>query len=361
MRHFFVIIFFLLPVANSALAEPKPISKLEVGILTSLSDEWASEGNNIVRGAQLAAEELNQAGGVEGLHLALVPEDTQEANSGAKAVSAYRKLRLQGLSFFIGPAGTPAAMALAPIIAKDPVIVITPLVGVREFSSTAKNIFNSRGVDEASSRLMARYAFEQGWKRSSVLSSQQAWENAQGKAFRDEFEKLGGKVVAFQEPLPDASDLKTPVTRILAPKPDVVFMSNANRMPIAARELSNLGYRGPRLTTMLDNSMVEQAQGTLEGAIFADFGGPSAEFRKKFEGRFGAPPGLGANTSYDAVMALASAIRQAHSLVPSEVLRALTTVSVPGSAGTFSFDINRLAQRQLVKFRVLKSDFKQFS
>ncbi len=133
-------------------------SSINVGVLASLTDEWAAFGDNIVKGARLAAQELNQSGGVRGSMLNLVVEDTREANSGAQAVTAYRSLRLREVQYFIGPTGTPAGLALAPILRRDsPVIVVTPSVGVRDFSDSGPNVFNTRGVDEASSKLTARY------------------------------------------------------------------------------------------------------------------------------------------------------------------------------------------------------------
>jgi branched-chain amino acid transport system substrate-binding protein len=359
MRPFLALILLILATRSPAVAESTSNLKLKVGILASFADEWAPEGKNIIQGTQLAAEEINLAGGVLGQAIVLVPEDTQEANSGAKAVSAYRKLRQQNVSFFIGPAGTPAGMSLAPIIAREQVLIITPLVGVREFSDSAKNIFNARGVDDANSRSMAKFAIDHGWRRASVICSQQAWESAQGRAFRDEFEKLGGQVVAFEEPLPNALDLRTPLTKLLAPKPDVVFMSNANRMPLAAKELLVLGYKGPKLTTLIDDSMAKQALGSLDGAIFTDFGDSSTEFTSKYQKRFGEKPGLGTNTAYDALMALASAINTSKSFDPVKVSQTLATISIPGSSGAFSFDPSRLARRSLVRFQIVNSEIRK--
>src|SRR5262249_22747728 len=147
---------------------------------------------------------------------------------------------------------------------------------------------------------------------------------------------------------PDTLDLKTPVTKALNARPEVIFMSNANRMPTAAREMTNLGYHGPILTTILDDSLIEQAQGQLEGAIFASFGNPSSDFVQKFESHFGRKPGLAADTAYDAVIALSEAIKTSKSMEPGKIAHALASISVNGSAGKFSFDSHRVAKRDLI-------------
>jgi ABC-type branched-subunit amino acid transport system substrate-binding protein len=82
----------------------KPAS-IKIGILASLTDEWATLGDNIIKGAKLATATLNESGGLCAAMLDLVIEDTRGANSGAHAVTAYRSMRQRGIRFFIGPTG----------------------------------------------------------------------------------------------------------------------------------------------------------------------------------------------------------------------------------------------------------------
>lgn len=199
---------------------------------------------------------------------------------------------------------------------------------------------------------MARFAIEQGWKRAGILSSQQPWESAQGSAFRDEFTRLGGFVAALEEPLPDASDLKTPIAKMLKAKPDVIFLSNANRLALAARQIKAAGYEGPKLAALLDQSLVEQAQGTLEDTRFAAFGSPSPDFKKRFADRYKEAPGLGADTGYDAVMAMGLAMKQTQSSSPQRMATALPTIKFLGASGPFAFDEDRIAKRSLARFIV---------
>ncbi|MCC6954568.1 MAG: ABC transporter substrate-binding protein [Deltaproteobacteria bacterium] len=353
LRHLFYQLAIYLA-ACSAFFQPTIVraeESVSIGILASLSDEWAAVGKNIVRGAEIARDELNSSAGL-GKPIRLVIEDTREANSGATAVSAYRNLRQRGVTIFVGPVGAPAGMSLAPIVAKEPVVMITPVVGVRDFSDAAPNIFNARGVDESSSRTMARFAIQRGWKRAGILSSQQPWESAQGNAFRDEFTRLGGVVAALEEPLPDASDLKTPIAKVLQAKPDVIFLSNANRLALAARQIKAAGYEGPKLAALLDQSLVEQSQGTLEGTRFAAFGSPTPDFKQRFADRYKEAPGLGADTGYDAVMAIGLAMKQTRSSSPERVVPALATIQFPGASEPFAFDADRIAKRSLARFIV---------
>ncbi len=347
MRHLLILVSSIFAL-NLSLAE----ESIKIGVIASISDEWAALGTATVNGVKLAATEINDSGGVDGRRIELLVEDSQEANNGSRAVSAFRSIRQRGVSYFIGPSGTPAAMALAPIVKAEPIVIITPSVGVRDFSDSGSNVFNSRGIDEDASAEMARMALQRGWKRAVVLSSQQPWELAQGGAFRKEFERLGGVVQAHESPLPETNDFRSILTKLLAVKPQVVFLSNYNRLAVAAKQLVELGYAGPKLSTVLDNSIVAASKGSLNGDEFASFVGPTMEFREKYRRLFHAEPDFGADTGYDALIALAKAMRQSLSQPPAEVAKRVSAVRFQGAAGSFSFDSRRIAERKLKSFSV---------
>ena len=61
---------------------------MPISALLCLTGECAEWGGNSVKGLQLAADEINEAGGVLGQNLCLVVQDSQEADGGGKSVSA---------------------------------------------------------------------------------------------------------------------------------------------------------------------------------------------------------------------------------------------------------------------------------
>lgn len=234
----------------------------------------------------------------------------------------------------------------------DPVVMITPTVGVRNFSDAGRNLFNSRGIDEQASAEMARVAFSRGWKKAAILASQQPWEQAQGEAFGREFKRLGGIITAQEFPLPETNDFRTIILKLLGGKPEVIFLSNYNRMGVAAKQLAQSGYTGPKLTTVLDSSALQIASGALNESEFASFIGPTELFRKKFREGFGVDPELGADTGYDAMFALAQSLRDTSGTNASKVSERLSSIQFEGASGHFSFDTSRFASRKLKRFIV---------
>lgn len=81
--------------------------RLKIGALLCLSGGCAEFGTNSLRGAQLAAEEINAEGGVLGQEIEIVAQDTHEATSGGHAIQAYHQMMLdREVKYLVGPTWT---------------------------------------------------------------------------------------------------------------------------------------------------------------------------------------------------------------------------------------------------------------
>lgn len=333
------IIFATLDKLRTRLSDTE--QKWEIGLVVCLTGPCAADGDSTVKGAKLAAKELNTRGGVLGRKVSFKIEDTAEATSGAKAVTAYRSVRLnKELQFLIGPTWTPGGLALAPLLAKDKnILAMSPSLGVSDYNEASDNIFNNRGADAIASRKLAQFAISRGWKRVAIMSSQQPWEAAQAAYFAEEFERNGGTITVKVEPLPTNTQLHAEALKIVNSKPEAIFYSTVVQLAIVAKELKNLGFKGPQIAAYLDQTRIEEAQGALDGTFSSDLAEPTAEFQTKFAAAYpGAKLELPAGTAYDAVMLYAKAIEKAQSFKIETVKQALLSLDYQGATGRIIFD-----------------------
>lgn len=313
---------------------------IKIGVLACLSGGCAEWGVATKNGLLIAQDEINSKGGVLGRRIELVFEDTDEATSATKAVTALKKLLSHGdIKLFIGPTWTPAALAIVPVAGSmHDVLMISPSVGVAEFNESSPNLFNTMMHSESATKKLAQLARSTGWKRAGVFSSEQPWESLQAKVFKEEFTRLGGEVVAFVEPNPDAKDLRTEALKVSASKPDGVFLANLNQSAIAARQLRTLKYSGQFFCALLDQTRVDEADGALEGAISAQSPEANASFTTAYNQRFGGASDAAADTAHDALVALAKAITAAGVTDSKFVQKALLDVTFDGASGRIAFD-----------------------
>lgn len=108
--------------AAPAIAANEPI---KIGYLPALTGPSSSTGVGINRGVQLALEDINNAGGVNGRKLELIVRDTQ--SDPTKAVNAVSELtQRQKVSMIFGPVNSGEALAATPLIARDKVPMLHP-------------------------------------------------------------------------------------------------------------------------------------------------------------------------------------------------------------------------------------------
>ena len=108
--------------AAPAIAQNDPI---KIGYLPALTGPCSSTGVGINRGTQLAVEEINKAGGINGRKIELISRDTQ--SDPTKAVNAVAELTQRAKASIIwGPLNSGEALAATPLIARDKVPMLHP-------------------------------------------------------------------------------------------------------------------------------------------------------------------------------------------------------------------------------------------
>jgi ABC-type branched-subunit amino acid transport system substrate-binding protein len=134
---FFLAVLSLLLCPFQLEAQVKP---LKIGVVLCLSGGCQQTGTHALNGMMLARDEINSKGGILNRPVELVVQDSREVDSPSYSVSAYRQLRLdREISLFAGPSWSIGGLAIAPIAARDPVILIAPTVGLEDFNETADN------------------------------------------------------------------------------------------------------------------------------------------------------------------------------------------------------------------------------
>lgn len=332
---------------------------LKIGVMLCQTGPCAQTGMSSLKGIQLAREEINNRGGILGRQVQLEVLDTREASGGSGAVTAFQALSSDpSINIIIGTTWDGGGLPLVPLLKRNPSItLISPSIGVAEFSRGAKNIFNLWPLDEESSKVLAKYAIRNNWRRVGILSSQNNWAQAQAKNFSNAINLGGGEVVSNQEPMPLQTDLSVEVLKIIKSDPDVVLFTEFSHMPVAARKLRQQGYQGAFFAVQMDSTMIETANGGLEGAIFPKFRTASNEFIAAFQKKFNEEPQMAADTGYDSLKIIQAVIQQEGHFDPSTFSAVLSNLVMEGASGSISFDKDRVIRRTPDLYRVTGQGF----
>ena len=307
------------PAPSTARSATGPLVIGTVGALTGPEAHFGSESQN---GAQLAVEEANAAGGVQGRQLVIRSYDSQSRPE--EAVNAMTRLVTQdGALFVVGENQSSLSLAMAPAAAAGEVPMISPSsTNPRVTSEGGPYVFRVCFTDTFQGQLLARYARETLKAERVAMLVDQKSDYALGlaKVFATRFGALGGKIVADEAYAKGDTDFRSQLTRAKAAQPELLFIpgyySDVGPMARQARELGMRatllggdGWDSGERLGQLGGSAVEGAQYSTHFAP-DNPGGRVQDFIARYKARFGhVPDALGA-LGYDAARVGIDALRR---------------------------------------------------
>lgn len=216
---------------------------IPIGLVASQNGDLKPWGEDSVKGARLAIEEVNAAGGVNGKKVSLYIEDSnskpeQGKSAAEKLASEDKVICLLGevASGITAQMGTVADEKNIPLIA----------VGATRTDLTQghPNISRVCYTDAFQGPVMAKFAYEELGLRNVALMTdkKQPYSTGLSQSFRDYFVKLGGKIVDEQFYESGNTTFTGQLTNLKAKNPDGLFMSGYfNETGPIARQAKDAG------------------------------------------------------------------------------------------------------------------------
>lgn len=310
---------------------------IKVGVIGPFSGFESFIGPDILKGVQVAADQINANGGILGRQVKVVTEDT--AGDAVDAVPALRKLiNVDQVNLIIGPSSIEAEAAL-PILqqSKIPDIIVGGTSQLDNLNS--KYIFRSTPSDNLLGVSMAYYAIQKGYTKAAVVFGTNESAQTLKAPVEDAFKRHGGSIVADVNLVPDQSSYRSEIEQIYAAKPQVVFTQvdaqTAATLFSEIKELKGLGlpFIGTDVTASSDfikaitPAIAAQVLTSMQGS--ATGGGGAAQFNQYYQTKFGSAPVELANYGYDALNVLALACDAAGSTNGDAVGAHMHTVANP--------------------------------
>jgi branched-chain amino acid transport system substrate-binding protein len=323
---------------------------IKLGMCAPVTGPAAESGGYAVKGARIALEAVNKAGGILGKQAELIVEDDQTTNPGI--VLAFSKLAAESdIVAFLGSIRSTQVHAMAPDVLKlgKPV-----MIGGTDPNLTHMGnqwLFRFRPNDSYSGRVIADYGVNTlGKKKWAVLHSTDAFGTAGGKALSAALEKLGSPAILDQGYANQSQDFTPVVLAIKQSGADILgsYFTYENDIGIFARQLRQLGVNipwvgSPSITNITALKLAGPAlYGTFGVADYAeDSSEASKAFGKAYRDVVKVAPDNQSSWPYDAINVLAAAINKAGSTEPAKIREAiLATMKFAGAEGEYNFDQN---------------------
>lgn len=343
----------LLTILSAAMAATvAQAADIKVGVAEALSGGAAQYGVAIRNGFQLAADEINAAGGVNGNKIALVIEDEQGKKE--EAINVFKKLIFQDQVLMIfGPTLSNSAQAADPIAQGAKTVVFGTSNTADGITSIGDFVFrNSVTEADVLPETLKMAAKKAGVKKVAVLYGN---DDVFTKSGYDNFKKalsdLNIPVTTTETFAKGDVDFKAQLTKIKATNPDAIVLSAllAEGAPIMvqARQLGLnvpvIGGNGMNSVKVFDLAK-DKAEGLWVGSPWSIENQSEAnrKFVVAYTSKFKTAPDQFAAQAYDGLYIAAQAMKKIKlsGNLPADRLalrNALPEVKHSGATGDFQF------------------------
>jgi ABC-type branched-chain amino acid transport systems, periplasmic component len=339
-----------------------------VGYYGDLSGRTSSFGQSTKNGVEMAADEINKAGGINGRQVQILTEDDQgEPNKAATVVT--KLINQDKVVALLGEVASSNTLAAAPKAQEAKVPMISPSSTNATVTQVGDYIFRVCFIDPFQGEVMAKFSANNlKAKRAAILYDFNSdYSRGLYQVFKRSFTTLGGQVVAEKSYTQGDRDFSGQLTSIRAANPDVIYVPGYyGEVGVISNQTKQLGIKAPLLGgDGWDAPQLWQLGGaSLNGNYISNHysvDDPSPAIQKfvgDFKGRYGVQPDALAALGYDAMKVLADAIKRAGTTENTKLRDAIAqTKDFPGVTGKITIDKDRNAVKPAVVLKLQDGRF----
>jgi branched-chain amino acid transport system substrate-binding protein len=304
---------------------------IKLGMIGPFSGSESAFGDYMKNGAQLAVNEINEKGGIDGRKLKLVVEDG--ACDATTAVAAANKLVTEGIVASVGGYCSGATLPTLPIFNEAKVPMVIPAANSNELvKQKLPGVFLINGTGTQQAAAAVKYAKKAGLTEVAAVNDASAYSADLATSFVTQA-KEAGLTVSFEATVtPGENDYSSVATQLANKKPALVYWTGYYQEGgLIVRQATDAGYTGEflvgdgsvdaKFAQIAGKGYTEHVLGTFTQTPDMIKGADNwiADYKKLA----GAAPGPYSTQSYDAVKVVAQAMTDAKSTDFTKVSKAL--------------------------------------
>ncbi len=335
-------------VLNPAVPEDKI---LRIGTVLTLTGTSGLEafGPKNQKGAILAIEEINAAGGVLGRPIEVVNEDDTGVDSVARD-RAQKLVTTNKVDAILGAVGSGKCAAALEVTKPNQIVQISASCTSPVFSDltyTGGWFFRTAPSDALQGVVAANYAYtNRSFRTMAVIGNNNPYGRGLANVFADKFAALGGTIthrgIFAEAAVSYSSDLQT----LLTPIPEAVYMAEypTDGLKIMRDWAANSAWSGVKW--LFSEGVLEQAgfidklvqqgidpapfEGSAPGAYLGIVGALYDGFLARYKARYNnEDPGLFTANAYDAIYLVAAAAEKAGTATAAGIAAYIRAVATP--------------------------------
>ena len=291
-------------------------SEIKIGFIGPLTGDYANYGTLCRQAVEMAIDECNAKGGINGSTVKLVAEDSEGDPN--KALAAMEKLaNTDKVCAVVGPVLTGEAFSVGPVACELGVLAVTPSASHKDVTNQGDYIFRTTPSDGLQGEVAGKYwAQVLGYTKIATLYAKNDYSQGLAEGMKESFEAEGGKIVAEETFMVGDKDFKTQLTKLKNTDAEAIYIPDYTaEMAQILEQASQLGVNKPFLSGdgFLSEEIYQLAGEYTDGVVYtasAQLEETSLvkEFRDAYTAKWKIGPDSFATNSYDATNILLSVI-----------------------------------------------------
>ena len=328
---------------------------IKIGVI---AEAQAVAGSSIPQAAQLAADEINAAGGVDGKKIEIVSYDNH--SSAAESVRAFqRAVNEDHVNAVIASYISEVVLALEPWTGRLKTVMVTPGAAsdvitqniAKDYDNlkyTFHGYLTSTSIaDSVCAPAKDLLVNQLHMKTAVVMSEDAAWTTPLDAEYLKCLPEIGLKVIDHIRVSPDTTDFTPIFNKIEGEKPDVMItgIAHVGVQPTVQWKQQEVPIPMFGISAQATNSSFwNDTNGAVEGVLYQAVSGPGVAVTPKtlpfvnaFKAKYGNFPSYCGYTAYDEVYYLADAFKRAGSTDSDKLVEALEKTDYVGTIGRIQF------------------------
>lgn len=320
---------------------------IEIAVIcTSLTGALATNGEYMMDGINMALEEINGAGGINGADLKVTFLDDQVKSP--EAINAVKKaVSEMKVPVILGSDSSGLVLASMPFAAEAKVPQVVSGTNIRITAQGIETIFRMRASDAIASKILGEYVYNQGHKKIAFMYTNEDYGKGFMQATDEILKGLGAETVATETCNIGDTDFTAQILNIKEAKPDVMLVLGKEvETAKFLRQGRELGLKVPTYGGSplgLDYVLELAGADALEGVRIVTHFLPQdtdpvvAEFVKKYEAKYNVQPSTHSVCYYDATKLVAEVMKK-YGTAKEDIAKGLHEIEYTGVQSKFKSD-----------------------
>jgi branched-chain amino acid transport system substrate-binding protein len=320
---------------------------IKIAVVDAQSGQLSSLGEWEYKGAKLAVDEWNKAGGINGRQIKLDVFDDQ--GDPTVGTNLARRIASQGFVAMIGTAESAVTIAMAPVLQQAQIPNITSGQSPGLVALKSPFLFLNGPTSTTYDETLAKYVVDQkGIKSIAMITNNGSYGKGEHDAFRKALQSRSVTPVADQVVTTDQKDFSAVLTGIRQKNPKVIFLGAEEvESGLIVKQARDLGITVPvagaapqGTPVYLDTAGKAAAEGTIVSSPYLsnDVSDASRKFAAAYKAAFKEEAELHGAKAYDGTQILLTALKNSNVATGKELADAIRATKYDGLLGDFAYD-----------------------